>query len=68
MLCWLVRYLETANPNNFQPMNANWSLVPTLEKRKGEGKKERRMRAFARGKKDFNAWLEAVAGASATLA
>ena len=53
MLGGLVRYLATANPDNFQPMNANWSLVPTLAKRKGEGKKERRMRAFARGQKAF---------------
>jgi len=60
MLGGLVRYLATANPDNFQPMNANWSLVPTLEKRKGEGKKERRTRAFGRGQADFQGWLEAV--------
>jgi methylenetetrahydrofolate--tRNA-(uracil-5-)-methyltransferase len=58
MLGGLVRYLATANPEGFQPMNANWSLVPTLEKRKGEGKKERRMRAFARGQGAFQGWLE----------
>ena len=60
MLGGLVRYLATANPDNFQPMNANWSLVPTLEKRKNEGKKERRMRAFARGRDDFAGWLRGV--------
>ena len=53
MLGGLVRYLATANPDNFQPMNANWSLVPTLAKQKGEGKKERRMRSFARGRGTF---------------
>ncbi len=57
MLGGLVRYLSSANPDNFQPMNANWSLVPALEKRKGEGKKERRTRAFVRGRADFEAWL-----------
>lgn len=60
MLGGLVRYLATANPDNFQPMNANWSLVPTLAKQKGEGKKERRTRAFARGHADFAAWLADV--------
>jgi len=62
MLGGLVRYLATANPDNFQPMNANWSLVPILEKRKGEGKKERRTRAFVRGREDFQGWFEAVSG------
>ena len=62
MLGGLVRYLATANPDNFQPMNANWSLVPTLAKRKGEGKKERRTRAFERGRADFGGWFEAVSG------
>ncbi len=60
MLGGLVRYLTTANPDNFQPMNANWSLVPTLAKQKGEGKKERRMRSFARGQGDFQRWWEGV--------
>ena len=60
MLGGLVRYLSTANPDNFQPMNANWSLVPTLAKQKGEGKKERRMRSFGRGKADFQGWWEGV--------
>ena len=58
MLGGLARYLATANPDNFQPMNANWSLVPTLAKQKGEGKKERRMRAFGRGMEHFQGWLE----------
>ena len=62
MLGGLVRYLATANPENFQPMNANWGLVPTLPKQKREGKKERRMRTFGRGLEDFQGWIdEAVA-------
>jgi len=60
MLGGLVRYLASANPDNFQPMNANWSLVPTLAKQKGEGKKERRMRSFARGQGDFQGWIDKV--------
>ena len=60
MLGGLVRFLATANPDNFQPMNANWGLVPTLPKRKGEGKKDRRMRTYRRGIEDFGGWLESI--------
>ena len=31
MLGGLVRYLASANPDGFQPMNANWGLVPDAE-------------------------------------
>lgn len=60
MLGGLVRYLASANPDNFQPMNANWSLVPALPKVRGEGKKERRARAFRRGLEAFEGWLQEV--------
>ena len=60
MLGGLVRFLATANADNFQPMNANWGLVPTLPKIKGEGKRERRVRTYRRGLEDFGGWLEAV--------
>ena len=54
MLGGLVRYLASANPENFQPMNANWGLVPTDA---GKGKKaERRARMFWRGLKSFQDW------------
>lgn len=29
----MARYITTTDPNNFQPMNANFGLVPELEKR-----------------------------------
>ncbi len=67
MLGGLVRHLATANPDNFQPMNANWSLVPMLAKQKGEGKKERRTRAFARGRGDFQGWLGSLERVKATV-
>jgi methylenetetrahydrofolate--tRNA-(uracil-5-)-methyltransferase len=55
MLGGLVRYLASANPDNFQPMNANWGLVPSEG---GRGKKtEKRMRMFRRGLEDFLLWL-----------
>lgn len=66
MLGGLVRYLSTANAQNFQPMNANWSLVPTIPKVKGVGKKERRMEAFKRGEAAFRAWHQGVFASFAT--
>jgi methylenetetrahydrofolate--tRNA-(uracil-5-)-methyltransferase len=36
----MARYITTANPNNFQPMNANFGLFPELPE-KIRGKKER---------------------------
>ncbi|MDZ7705655.1 MAG: methylenetetrahydrofolate--tRNA-(uracil(54)-C(5))-methyltransferase (FADH(2)-oxidizing) TrmFO [Trueperaceae bacterium] len=65
MLGGLVRFLATAESDNFQPMNANWGLVPTLPKQKGEGKKERRMRTYRRGIAEFRAWLEPLTTPSA---
>lgn len=58
MLGGLTRFLATANPDNFQPMNANWGLVPTLSKQRGEGKKDRRIRTYKRGLEEFRGWLE----------
>ncbi len=71
MLGGLVRFLSGANPDGFQPMNANWGLVPSTPKRRGEGKKERRGAMYRRGLAAFEAWLaaqaepEAAAGAPA---
>lgn len=55
MLGGLVRFLASANPDNFQPMNANWGLVPAWPGRLP--KKERRHRMFARGLAAFKEWL-----------
>lgn len=60
MLGGLVRFLATANPEGFQPMNANWGLVPTLPKEKGIGRAERRARTYRRGLADFKKWLREV--------
>jgi len=57
MLGGLVRFLATANPENFQPMNANWGLVPPVE---GRGKKERRQAMYRRGLEAFAQWLSAL--------
>ena len=59
MLGGLVRYLATANPDGFQPMNANWGLVPVPAKtRGGPRKRERREIAYQRGLDAFLSWLE----------
>lgn len=54
MLGGLARYLSSANSDNFQPMNANWGLVPAD---RGKGKKaERRTRMFRRGLQQYQDW------------
>lgn len=65
MLGGLVRFLATANPDNFQPMNANWSLVPAIAKQKNIGKSERRTQMYQRGLQAFKGWLEDVNVATA---
>jgi len=58
MLGGLVRYLASANPENFQPMNANWGLVPVEG---GRGRKsEKRARMFRRGLAQFRQWLAGI--------
>jgi methylenetetrahydrofolate--tRNA-(uracil-5-)-methyltransferase len=55
MLGALARYLASANPQNFQPMNANWGLVPAL---KAKGKKsEKRTQMYHRAVADFGQWI-----------
>lgn len=61
MLGGLVRFLTTAKADNFQPMNANWGLVPAVPKTRGSSRKERRMEMYRRGLEAFEAWLR-VAG------
>lgn len=60
MLGSLVRYLASANPDNFQPMNVNWGLVPSLPRKRGQSKREQREAMYHRGLTDFKAWLATV--------
>ena len=57
MLGGLTRYLAGANADGFQPMNANWGLVPELAKQRGQGKRERREAMYRRGLDAFTDWL-----------
>lgn len=60
MLGSLVRYLASANPDNFQPMNVNWGLVPSLPRKRGQSKREQREAMYHRGLTDFTEWLATV--------
>jgi methylenetetrahydrofolate--tRNA-(uracil-5-)-methyltransferase len=65
MLGGLVRYLATANPDGFQPMNANWGLVPVAPKGRGApGKRERREAAYRAGLDALGSWIEALRSAA----
>ncbi len=50
----LVHYITHANPTTFQPMNANFGLLPPLERR-ARGKQKRRLLA-ERGLRDIEKW------------
>ena len=60
MLGGLVRYLSSANSDNFQPMNANWGLVPNVEKKKGMGKADRRRAMYQQGLDSFTSWFDGL--------
>ena len=74
MLGGLVRYLASANPKGFQPMNVNWALVPELPapinpntgKPRKLGKREKRPPMYRRGLGAFTAWARADAGLDVT--
>lgn len=74
MLGGLVRYLASANPKGFQPMNVNWALVPELPaeinpktgKPRKLGKREKRPVMFRRGLNAFMTWARDEAGLSVT--
>ncbi|WP_104991088.1 methylenetetrahydrofolate--tRNA-(uracil(54)-C(5))-methyltransferase (FADH(2)-oxidizing) TrmFO [Deinococcus sp. NW-56] len=74
MLGGLTRYLASANPKGFQPMNVNWALVPELPapepgpsgKVRKLGKREKRPPMFRRGLAAFMTWAGEEAGLSVT--
>jgi methylenetetrahydrofolate--tRNA-(uracil-5-)-methyltransferase len=56
----LVRYIATANPDTFQPMNINFGLLPPLDTPTGP-KKLRRAAMIARALADFTSWQQRMA-------
>jgi methylenetetrahydrofolate--tRNA-(uracil-5-)-methyltransferase len=65
MLGALLRYLRTAEPGRFQPMNSNFGLLDPLEEHIRD-KSLRRQRTAERARADFAAWIETenLAGAA----
>lgn len=57
MLGGLYRYLQEADPNDFQPMNSNFGLVDPLEERIRR-KREKREKIAERAQRHFAAWME----------
>jgi methylenetetrahydrofolate--tRNA-(uracil-5-)-methyltransferase len=56
MLGGLYRYLRDANPNHFQPMNANFGLLDPLP---GRVKKDRKKELLVeRAQRDFRSWMD----------
>ncbi len=54
MIGGLLKYIVTADPERFQPMNANFGLLPPV---KVKGKKERRKFLAKRALKDMEEWV-----------
>ena len=55
MIGALLKYITSADPKNFQPMNANFGLLPSLKKRV-KGKLERRKLLAERALKEMEKW------------
>ncbi|MEX0843045.1 MAG: methylenetetrahydrofolate--tRNA-(uracil(54)-C(5))-methyltransferase (FADH(2)-oxidizing) TrmFO [Gemmatimonadota bacterium] len=59
MLGGLYRYLGTADPGHFQPMNSNWGLVDPLPTKVRPKSRKREVLA-ERADGDFREWMEGV--------
>lgn len=59
MLGGLYRFLREANPDHFQPMNANFGLLDPLEEKVRGGKRKRRAAYSARALADIQRWADA---------
>ncbi len=56
----LLNYITTADEKSFQPMNANFGLLPSLE-RKIKGKREKRKYLAERALREMEQWLKELA-------
>jgi methylenetetrahydrofolate--tRNA-(uracil-5-)-methyltransferase len=66
MIGGLYAYLREADPERFQPMNANFGLLPPADPR-ARGKRERRAALSARALAAIDAWAEAREPAAARI-
>jgi len=64
MLGALYRYLREADPQHFQPMNANFGLVDELDERVRDKRRKRELMA-ARALQEMGTWIEQQAAGSA---
>ncbi len=67
MIGALYAYLRGADPASFQPMNANFGLLPSLES-PPRGRRERRAALSARARNALEAWLAAERPAEVAMA
>jgi methylenetetrahydrofolate--tRNA-(uracil-5-)-methyltransferase len=56
MLGGLYRYLREADPDHFQPMNANFGLLDPLEEKVRGGKRKRRAAYSERALETIECW------------
>lgn len=57
MIGALLKYISSASPDNFQPMNANFGLLPPVNER---GYEEKRRKMMERSLRDLKNWLEEI--------
>jgi methylenetetrahydrofolate--tRNA-(uracil-5-)-methyltransferase len=62
----LVHYVTHANPENFQPANITFDLLPPLEKQIRD-RKQRHQLQCERALKEFDAWLDAILAKTAIV-
>jgi methylenetetrahydrofolate--tRNA-(uracil-5-)-methyltransferase len=60
MMGALAHHITTAAPDNFQPMNANYGILPPLENEHRINRKDRKPARSKRGLKALEEWLEGV--------
>ena len=60
MMGALAHHITTANPDTFQPMNANYGILPPLENEHRLNKKERKPARSERALKVLEGWLGTV--------
>ncbi|TSO26274.1 methylenetetrahydrofolate--tRNA-(uracil(54)-C(5))-methyltransferase (FADH(2)-oxidizing) TrmFO [Lactobacillus sp. LL6] len=56
----MANYVTTTNPKHFQPMNASFALLPSLEGKKIRNKKERHLKVSERGLESLDKFKENV--------
>ena len=61
MLGALVNYVTVGPLGDYSPMNANFGLLPTIPKVRGQGKKDRQTEKVSKAWRSYETWLAAIA-------